>query len=297
MTLQIADIKSAVDATPALKAELFSTFETDFTTHLTDPTGKGMILATKDDFASDRQKLIDDTTKGNHTAWEKALEAVFGPKPKGVKGLDWVADLVTKGKFTMNDQNPPAPTPDSAAQNQALTQMQEELKNLKTELATEKKAVFAAKVSTSVSTGIEGLNLAIPSHIKADDTKAAFLKDERAAKAAFFNATYKPEALTDGRIVFKDAAGTALVDNSGNPLSVSEIIAQKHAHWLAPTGHSQGGTGSAQQQPGLGDPDYKGATSDEIIAKLAEDGLVMGSLAWTEAFKKAHAKAGVALPA
>ncbi|WP_234735317.1 hypothetical protein [Tellurirhabdus bombi] len=287
VAITVDAVKQAIASNPELQGQLFETFEPDFTTYLTGT--KKMIVASETDFAADRQKLINDTTKAMHEKWETVLQPVLGKKPDGPNVLAWADQTFKTKKLIASDSD----GPDGQVKNQQIDQLTQEVNKLKTSLEEKDKAVFGAKVNSSVTSAIDSLNFPVPAHLAKDEkAKAAFLKDQKAAAKALFGGLYTPEEMKDGAVVFKDSEGNVLADN-GTPLTAAQIFEKNHSHMLAPKGRQQNGTGSADDANHSESPDYKGATEDEIIDKLAEEKLAAGSMAWQEAYKKAMAAAGI----
>lgn len=286
------EFQAGLAETPELLGTVLEKHEADAIKHLTE--GKKMVVTTMDAYTTDRQKAIDDTTKKNHTDWEAKLTTITGEtRPDGVKGLEWLDKLVTEKKLIKATQTGDPNSPENQAKDTAITDLNKQIKDLRTEIENEKKGGFKAKVTAEVGSGVRSLKFPVPAHIKDDAQKQSYQRDQITAQTALFNGLYTPEAMADGKILFKDAKGVAQVDGNGDPLTVDGIFAKNHAYLLAPQGNPQGGSGS-NDDPGHGNtnPDYLGATTDEIRKALSEKMLTVGTDAWADAYNKAHQAAG-----
>lgn len=285
------EFQAGLAETPELLGTVLEKHEADAIKHLTE--GKKMVVTTMADYTKDRQKAIDDTTKKNHGDWEAKLATIMGEtRPEGVNGLTWLDQLVEKKALIKASQTGDPNSPENKAKDTAIQDLQNQIKDLKKGLDDEKKGTFNAKVSAQITSGIGALKFRVPADIKDDAQKTAYQRDQVAATKALFGSLYTPEAMTDGKVLYKDAKGTPQVDENGDPLSVEGIFAKNHAHLLTPTTRSAGGTGSADDQPQNSSADYLGATTEEIRAKLSEQMIAMGTDKWAELYKKAHIAAG-----
>lgn len=283
------EFQAGLAETPELLDTVLEKHEADSIKRLTE--GKKMVVTTEAEAATNRQKIIDDTTKTNHTAWETKIEAISGEtRPKGVNGLTWLDSLIADKKLTAKEEKG---TPEGDAATAATKLLQEELKTLKKDLADKDKAVTTAKVDAQVNSGIRSLPFAVPGHLKAADAKTAYLKDQVSGQTALFNAMYDGESMANGTILFKDKQGNAQVNTAGDPLTVTEIFEKNHAHLLTPKSNTQGGSGSQEDENvGKGNADYLGATTEDIRKAIADKGISFGTDKWSELYTKAHIAAG-----
>lgn len=290
--MEYTEFEAGLQKRPELINEIFEKHTEGFTKHLTE--GKKMVVASMDQYTADRQKAIDEATKKNHSEWEAKVEKLTGQKrPEGKKGLEWFDEIAPKLKYLT--ENSDDDTAEGRANKSALKQLQDELKTMKTQLADKDKAVFSASVNSQVNSGIRALKFSMPGHIKDDTQKTAYQRDLAQANIALFNSLYTPEARQDGSVQFKDKQGNVLVNSDGEPLSVEGIFAKNHAHLLAPTGHSQGGSGAGNTDPNASKPDYLGKDDEAIQAKLAEMNVEFMSAKWEELYRKAKAAIGRSL--
>lgn len=277
------EIVAALEANPELQTGLFNRLEPGITKHLTE--GKGMFVASKDDYTKTTQKAINEAIGQNHKGYEEKIEKLTGIKKNaGESGHDYFDRVSANLKYQKEGD-----TNESAVVNGLRT----ELKGLRDEITQKDTALFNETVNTQVAGAMNGLKFAVPAHLKKDDEIAAYQRSKAAQMGVVFKAAYTAKK-EDGVLVYVNGKNEAQMLD-GQPMTADQIATRDFAADLAPKGKSQGGAGSLNDDPNSKNEGYLAATPTEIEKKLGEMGLAYMTPAWEEKYRAAMKAIGKGL--
>lgn len=152
-----------------------------------------------------------------------------------------------------------------------------------TAVSTIKSDYFKKQVDFALSAELNGLNLAVPSHVKTDDEKKAFVANQRRLLKLQLTNDYTIKEDNDGNITFYKGDQLEKSQKDGKALSASEIIARDFTPYIDITIPKGGGAGS-QGGGNAGGATFQ--TKEEVMNHLKANGFEEG----TQKFSKEYAK-------
>ncbi len=162
--------------------------------------------------------------------------------------------------------------------------------NLETALGEKESAVneiksgyFKKQVDFALSAELNGLNLAVPAHIKTDADKAAFIANQRRLLKLQLTNDYTIKEDSDGNITFYKGDQLEKSTKDGKALTANEIIARDFTPYIDITTPKGGGAGS-QGGGNAGGATFQ--TKAAVMDHLKSTGLEEG----TQEFSKQYGK-------
>jgi hypothetical protein len=221
------------------------------------------------------EDIIKETTGLTKKSNEKATDF----NKRVLKELKIQADSATGGDEVLKQQI------------QTLTANLETAANEKETAVNEiKNGYFKKQVDFALSAELNGLNLAVPPHIKTDDEKKAFVANQRRLLKLQLTNDYTIKEDNDGNITFYKGDQLEKSQKDGKALSASEIIARDFTPYIDVTAPKGGGAGS-QGGGNAGDTTF--TTKEAVMAHLKASGLEEGSNKFTQAYAKIVKEQGI----
>ena len=149
---------------------------------------------------------------------------------------------------------------------------------------------FKKQVDFALSAELNGLNLAVPAHIKTEAEKQAFIANQRRLLKLQLTNDYTIKEDTDGNITFYKGEQLEKSSKDGKALSASEIIARDFTPYIDVTVPKGGGAGSQ------GGGNASGATfqtKTAVMDHLKSTGLEEGTQAFTKEYSKIIKEQGI----
>lgn len=261
-------------------------------------TSKGHVIRTKEDdesyVASKARELTDaeiGTKLGSYfQGIEDQIKEVTGltkkPNEKAtefnkrvLKELKIQADQATGGDEGLKQQI------------QTLTANLETATNEKETAVNEIKSnYFKKQVDFALSAELNGLNLAVPAHIKTDADKKTFVDNQRRLLKLQLTNDYTIKEDNDGNITFYKGDKLEASTANGKALSAAEIIARDFAPYIDVTTPKGGGAGS-QGGGNAGGGTFQ--TKEEVMSHLKSNGYEEGTQKFNQEYAKIIKEQGI----
>jgi hypothetical protein len=291
-TLTIDQVKEIAGKDPEFRNSLISSFTEDF---VKAPPGN-VIIRTKDE----DQKFLDNHV---NTVVEERVSKLLQPKVdeqfgQALSKID--AEILS---ITGIEKKPGEKT--TAYAKRAVEEKRqggdpvtkERVKQLEESLATNKQeyekklsekdqALFSREVDWQINAELDKANVALLQHLKTDEEKQSFVKQQKALiKSGFLNA-YQAKKDDQGQIIFYSGDQPQLSQKDGKPMSAGELIARDFASWFVPAAHVQTGTGTGSGSGNGAAIPAGGFKDKESIHKyLAAAGMEAGSKEYMQKFE------------
>ncbi len=149
---------------------------------------------------------------------------------------------------------------------------------------------FKKQVDFALSAELNGLNLAVPAHIKTDAEKQAFIANQRRLLKLQLTNDYTIKEDTDGNITFYKGDQLEKSTKDGKALSASDIIARDFTPYIDVTVPKGGGAGSSGGG-NAGNPTFQ--TKQAVMDHLKSTGLEEGTQAFTKEYGKIVKEQGI----
>lgn len=149
---------------------------------------------------------------------------------------------------------------------------------------------FKKQVDFALSAELNGLNLAVPAHIKTDAEKQAFIANQRRLLKLQLTNDYTIKEDNDGNITFYKGDKLEASTSNGKPLSASEIIARDFTPYIDVTIPKGGGAGSTGGGNASGQTFQ---TKEDVMNHLKSNGFEEGSQAFNREYAKIVKEQGI----
>lgn len=221
------------------------------------------------------EDLIKETTGLTKKSNEKATDF----NKRVLKELKIQADSATGGDEALKQQI------------QTLTANLETATNEKeTAVNTIKSDYFKKQVDFALSAELNGLNLAVPAHIKTDAEKQAFIADQRRSLKLRLMNDYTIKEDNDGNITFYKGEQLEKSQKDGKALSAAEIITRDFTPYIDVTQPKGGGAGS-KGGGNAGDATFQ--TKAEVMTHLKATGFEEGTNKFSQEYAKIIKEQGI----
>jgi hypothetical protein len=292
--MTIAEIQQAVGANPALLGEIATTFVPEV---MKNPdliksvipvfTQNGYVVRSQADETSYLEtykntvveKEIPTRIKQVHDQYDTDIFELTGErKLPNEKTYDFLKRKITEIKNSKVDD------PTLRAQ---LTKLQDDLKAKDTQhaeaISKMESGYFKEQLTSLISTPIDLLDIAIPTHLKTPEEKTKYIETQRRMmkRDMLENITGKKDA--QGMIVFYEGETPLTSTADGKPLKAIDIINMRYSSYIAADSRSQKGAGSGLEMKD-GKPVF--TTKQQVYDYLVGKGMSDKSKAFTDEYAK-----------
>lgn len=213
---------------------------------------------------SDQATAISQALSKSLNEIDAIVEEKFGVKKDGKKTSDLLRSIDYKKPEEKKEENKPDDKKDTQ-----LAELLKKVGDLEKRANDAETAARTEKINAAITTGLGAVKIAAP-----EGSEAVY----REVAESAFRAKFSGE-LKDGKLTFKDAAGVAQVDASGNPKTV-ETLFREHFAPLVAVEKTPSGSGQNGGKPVVG-------SKEELAEALHKRGLVPGSKAYQDEWDKA----------
>lgn len=292
--MTIEEVKKAAETSPELKTAIVSSFKDDF---VKGATAEGLVVRTKEEdqsYLDNHVKTVVDEKVSKElqtkvdAEFSKALSKI-DEEIKSITGIEKNASEKTTAyaKRALAEIKSKGGDP---VTKEKVTELEKLLSSTKEDyekkLKDSEEKIFSKEIEFQVDADLSTRTIAIPSHLKTDAEKQAYVKEEKEMLKQRFLTSVKPKRDNEGNIVYYDGDKPLMSTKDGKPLKAGDIIGEKFSTRFVPQSQQQTGTGFGQDGNGNGTGGGAFKSKEDIHKHLAAQGIEAGTKAYYNEFEK-----------